>query len=102
MSASVFWRRVADGVVVAVKVTPRAYRPGLGGIAADQEVMRLQIGVREAAEDGRANRAACSALAKALAVPPSAVCVAAGTSNRRKTLHVTGDPFQLEERLAAL
>jgi len=88
--------------MVAVKVTPRARRPGLGVVAADQGGMRLQISVREAPEDGRANRAACATLAEALAVPRSAVSIAAGASSRRKTLHVAGDPAQLQERLASL
>jgi len=102
MTASPFWHGRADGVTVAVKVTPRARRPGLGGVAEDQDGLRLQIAVREAPEDGRANRAACAALAEVLDTPPSRVSVIAGASNRRKTMHVQGDPAQLAERLAAL
>lgn len=97
-----FWRQRDDGIAVAVKVTPRARRPGLGGVAADGEAHRLLIGVNEAPEDGRANRAACAALARALDVPPSSVSVTAGATNRRKTLHVSGDPARLATRLAAL
>jgi len=96
------WRDLADGVAVAVKVTPRARRPGLGGIVPDMGGMRLGIAVSEAPEDGRANRAACAALARALDVSPSAVSVRAGASSRRKTLHVAGDPARLAARLAAL
>ena len=102
MPASPFWRDRHDGVTVSVKVTPRARRPGLAGVAMDQDGLRLLIGVREAPEDGRANRAACAALAEALHVPPSAVSVTVGASNRRKTLHVVGDPAWLGNQLAAL
>lgn len=35
MGDHAFWRRRDDGVAVAVKVTPRARRPGLGGVVAD-------------------------------------------------------------------
>jgi uncharacterized protein len=85
-----------------VKVTPRARRPGLGGIVADAGGVRLAIGVSEPPEDGRANRAACAALARALGLPVSAVSVCAGAGSRRKTLHVAGDPALLAAKLAAL
>ncbi len=97
-----FWRELADGVAIAVKVTPRSRHPGLAGVAADAETARLRIGVREAAEDGRANRAACASLAAALGIPPGAVSVSAGATNRRKTLRVIGEPALLAARLAAL
>ena len=63
---------------------------------------RLRIGVTEAAEGGRANRAACATLAAALDPPPSAVRLALGATNREKTLHVIGDPASLGVKLAAL
>ncbi|GGG19606.1 hypothetical protein GCM10010964_04780 [Caldovatus sediminis] len=56
----------------------------------------------EPPEDGRANRAACAAIAEALGVAPSAVTVVQGASAREKTLHVAGDPRALAERLGAL
>ena len=87
---------------MAVKVTPRARRPGVGGIVADAGGARLAISVREVPEEGRANRAACAALARALDLPLSAVSVTAGASARRKTLQVRGDPRHLAAKLAAL
>jgi hypothetical protein len=102
MADAAFWRLRPDGVAVAIKVTPRARRPGLGGVVADADGPRLRIAVTEAAEDGRANRAACASLATALDVPPSAVSVATGATNRRKLLIVAGDPAALTPRLAAL
>lgn len=89
-------------MAVAVKVTPRARKPGLGGVVADGDGQRLAIGVSAAPEDGRANRAACAGLAAALDVPASSVSVMAGATNRRKTLLVAGDPAALAIRLAAL
>jgi len=97
-----FWRVVGDAVAVAVKVRPRARRPGLHGRAPDTDGERLAIAVREPAEDGRANRAACAALATAVGVPPSQVEVAAGAASRRKTLLVSGDAAVIAARLAAL
>ena len=97
-----FWRTLADGVAVAVKVQPKSRRPGLHGAAPSADGDRLRIGVTEAAEGGRANRAACATLAGALGLPQSAVQVAAGTTSREKTLHVAGNAAELAARLAAL
>ena len=93
-----FWRPLPDGVAVAVKVHPKSRRPGLHGAAAGTDGERLRIGVTEAAEGGRANRAACAALGTA----QSAVRLIAGATSREKMLHVTGDPALLAAKLAAL
>jgi uncharacterized protein (TIGR00251 family) len=98
----VFWRVVGDTVAVAVKVQPRARRPGVHGIVPDTEGERLAIAVREPAEDGRANRAACAALAASVGVSRSQVDVTAGAASRRKTLRVSGDTAMITARLAAL
>jgi uncharacterized protein len=68
----------------------------------DADDERLTIAVREPPEDGRANRAACAALAAAVGVPPSYVQVASGAASRRKTLLVSGDAAAITARLAAL
>jgi uncharacterized protein (TIGR00251 family) len=97
-----FWRTAPDAVLVLVKVQPKSRRPGIQGRAPAPEGERLRIGVTDPAEDGRANRAACATLAKALDVPASAVAVAAGGTFRDKTLRVSGDPERLVARLEAL
>jgi hypothetical protein len=89
-------------VSVAVKVQPKSRRPGLQGAAPFADGDRLRIGVAEAAEDGRANGAACAVLAEALGLPSSAVRLTLGAARREKTLHVTGDPKALAAKLAAL
>jgi uncharacterized protein YggU (UPF0235/DUF167 family) len=98
----VFWHPLTDGVAVAVKVHPRSRRPGVHGIALAADGERLRIGVIEAAEGGRANRAVCAVLATALGTARSAVRLRAGATSREKVLHVTGDPTDLASRLAAL
>ena len=97
-----FWRAAPSGVTVAVKVQPKARRPGLQGAAPTADGLRLRIAVSEPPEDGRANRAACAALAGALRVAPSAVSVTAGVGAREKLLFVSGDPAVLGPRLATL
>ncbi len=95
-----FWRPLPDGVAVAVKVQPKSRRPGLHGATPSADGERLRIGVTEAAEAGRANRAACAALAEVLGLAPSAVRLTIGATSREKTLHVAGDPDHLAARLA--
>lgn len=99
---SCFWWPLPDAIGVAVKVQPKSRRPGLRGRAPSADGDRLRIGVAEPAEGGRANRAACAALADALGLPPSAVTVTAGATSREKTLRVAGDPDALGARLAGL
>jgi uncharacterized protein YggU (UPF0235/DUF167 family) len=99
---TVFWRTVPDGVTVTVKVQPKSRRPGIQGHAMSAHGPCLRIGVNEAAEDGRANSAACVVLARALHVPTSAVAVTLGQTSRDKTLHVAGDASILTTVLETL
>jgi hypothetical protein len=97
-----FWRAEASGVTVRVKVQPKSRRPGLGGLKPAADGPRLAVAVTDAPEDGRANRAACAALAAALGLPASAVEVAQGAASREKLLRVAGDAALLGPRLEAL
>jgi len=92
----------ADGVTIPVRVTPRARKPGLSGRVDAADGPRLAIGVTDPPEDGRANKAVCATLAKALGVPASAVTVAQGASSRLKLLRVAGDPATIAARLEPL
>ncbi len=97
-----FWRTLPDGVSVSVKVQPKSRRPGIQGRSASSHGPCLRIGVNEAPEDGRANRAACALLAEALHLPASSVSVTLGQTSREKTLHVAGDAVALTARLETL
>jgi len=99
---TVFWRGHADGVAVVVKVQPKSRQPGIRGQTNSQRGLCLRIGVSEAAQDGRANRAACMVLAEALGVPASTVTVTLGQTSRDKVLHVAGNTSLLEARLESL
>jgi uncharacterized protein len=97
-----FWRVARGGIAVSVKVQPKARRPGLLGRVPDVEGERLRIAVNEPPEDGRANRAVCETLARALGCPVSAVSVIAGATSRQKTLLVAGEAESLAARLETL
>lgn len=96
------WRPVAGGISIAVKVQPKARRPGVQGTMQSADGPRLKVGVSEPAEDGKANKAACAILARAFGVSTGAVSVVIGASNREKVIHVAGDPEILAARLSSL
>ena len=93
---------VAEGVRVALKVTPKAARAGIAGVEADAAGRAvLKVRVTEAPEGGKANAAVVKLLAQAWKLPKGALRVIAGAKDRRKTLLVAGDPDQLAARLTA-
>jgi uncharacterized protein YggU (UPF0235/DUF167 family) len=97
------FRPAAEGLEVAVRVTPRGGRDAIEGVRTDAGgTAWLQVRVRAAPEGGRANEAVVKLLAKALGVPPSAVELIAGGSGRNKRLLVRGDPVALRQRAVAL
>ena len=97
-----FWRATDDGVTLLVKVQPKSRRPGLHGTVESADGPRLQVGVTEAPEHGRANDAVCALIAQTLGVARSAVQVAVGATSREKRLLVMGDPAQIASRLESL
>ena len=97
------WRSEADGVVLAVRLTPRAPHDRIAGtetLADGRTVLKARV--RAVPEKGKANRALEALLADALDVAPSAAAVVAGGSSRLKTVAVKGEPQSLLARLAAL
>lgn len=97
------WRYSADGIAVAVKVTPRGGRDDIDGIetlANGKAVVKIRV--RAIAEGGEANRAVTELLAKALGVPKRDVRLLSGTTSRQKQIAIDGDPRQLGEALRKL
>ncbi|OWK21098.1 hypothetical protein AJ88_21060 [Mesorhizobium amorphae CCBAU 01583] len=92
-----------DGVDLFVRLTPKAALDRLEGVetAADGR-SHLKARVRAVPENGAANVALEKLVAKALAVPASAVSVVAGGAARLKTLRVLGDPAVLARSIEAL
>jgi uncharacterized protein (TIGR00251 family) len=96
------WRATPEGVALRLKVQPKSRRPGFQGLAEAIDGPRLRLGVTEAPEDGRANRAVCETLARALGVPVAAVAVLQGAASREKTVAVAGDSSALIGKLETL
>ena len=94
-------RRVADGVTVTVRLTPKAGADRIDGVAADAAgAPVLRVRVTAAPEAGKANAALIALMAKRWKLPKSALSIAGGAKDRNKVVHVAGDPAALYERLA--
>lgn len=89
--------------ILRVRVGPGASRAHVGGKWAGPDGdTRLVVRVTAPPEKGKANKAACEAIAKAFGLPKSAVSITAGETDRLKSFALDGDPALLAARLAAL
>lgn len=98
------WFREAGGAtVVSVRLTPRADRDAVEGVAtlADGSAV-LKVRVRALPEDGAANDALVRLMATSLGVPKSAVAVIAGKAQRIKQVRIERPARELADRLDAL
>jgi uncharacterized protein len=96
------WRIGGPGLLVRVRLTPKAARDAVVGIAPTSEGPALQARVRAVPENGAANEALARLLAAWLGVPPTTVVLASGGKSRVKTLAVAGDGTMLAERARRL
>lgn len=97
------WRAAADGVTLAVRLTPKGGRDAVEGIGRDG-AGRTHLRARVAAPpvDGAANAALVKLIAKALGLPKSTISITAGDAARVKTLRIAGDATEIEARLTRL
>ncbi len=100
---------VADGVVVTLKVTPRARHAGIDGLAAlaeeggrgGQASAALKVRVTAPPEDGKANAAVIDLLARSWHLPKRDLTLVTGAADRLKRFHIAGEPDALKARLEA-
>ena len=97
------WSVDADGVTLAVKVTPRASRTEVAGVQ-PQPDGRAALAIRVASPpvDGAANEVLVAFLAKALGVAKSTITLRSGATGRLKIVRIEGDGAMLAGFLAAL
>ena len=85
-----------DGVLVPVRLTPKAGRNRIVGVKPDAEGTRhLAVSVTAVPEDGKANGALIELLAKTWKLPKSTISIAAGARARAKLVRVAGDPARI-------
>ena len=90
----------ADGVRLAVRLTPKASAERIVGLAdeADGGVV-LKVAVTAAPENGKANAALVRLLAYTFHLPPRDLSVVRGLTDRRKVVAVAGAPAALTARI---
>jgi hypothetical protein len=95
-------RAVANGVRVAVRLTPRGRADRLLGIArlADGSPV-LKVSVTAPPAEGRANDALLQLLAREWGVPRRDLAIVGGLKSRSKTVRVDGEPALLLKQLGA-
>jgi uncharacterized protein len=86
------WTSSKEGLLLAVRVTPKGGRDAIDGIAdlADGTCV-LKVRVRAAPSEGEANAALLRVVAGALGVPARAVSLVAGGRGRVKRLQIGGE-----------
>jgi uncharacterized protein (TIGR00251 family) len=95
------FKPVADGVRVAIRLTPKASRNAIAGIAeAGQGESVLKVMVTAVPEAGKANEALIKLLAKEWGIAKSSISLVAGATDRNKILHIAGDAGDLMARLS--
>ena len=98
MSGKAAWRALADGLAVAVRVTPRGGRDALSAGTDEHFAARLAA----APVDGAANAGLVALVAKTFGVPKRAVTIVSGETARLKRLHILGNATVLAEIASAL
>ena len=94
------WSVGPDGVVIAVRLTPKGGRDSIDGIEtlSDGRAV-LKARVRAAPHEGAANEALVALLAKSLGVPPRSVAISSGATSRIKRVHVVGNAAGVAAKL---
>jgi uncharacterized protein (TIGR00251 family) len=77
---------VPGGVLLSVRVVPRAGRSGIAGTRDQALLVRLHA----APVDGAANDELVDVLSEALGVPRRAVTITSGERSRRKSVRIVG------------
>ncbi len=92
MRGSSPWSAVADGVTLAVRLTPKGGRDAVDGVvqlADGRSVLKARVAA--APSDGEANAALTRLIARAVGVPPRDVALTAGATSRIKRFVISGD-----------
>ena len=87
--------------IVAIRVSPRSARPGIGGWREGADGREeLEVKVAEAPADGAANEAVVRLLAKALGISRSELTIISGATSRHKRIAIPFDLTEARRRLS--
>jgi uncharacterized protein (TIGR00251 family) len=95
------WTQRPDGLLVEVRLTPRAAMDRIDGIEwLSDATPVLKARVRAVPEKGKANEAIVKLLARTLGLPASRARLLSGETARRKHILLEGDGAALARNLA--
>jgi len=90
-----------DGLRLAVRLVPKSAADRVVGVAEEEGgAASLKIAVRAAPREGEANEALLRFVASLCKLPRRDVSLALGATQRRKLVHIAGDPARLERILS--
>ncbi|WP_322099284.1 DUF167 family protein [Haematospirillum sp. H1815] len=90
---SLLLKSTADGIRLVVRLTPKAGANAIRSRALEADgTPVLKVSVTAVPENGKANTALIALLAKAWKLPKSTFSIVSGTTDRRKTVQISGDP----------
>src|SRR5262249_25159668 len=93
---------VSDGLRLRVRLTPKARHSAIDGMAAEADgSVALKVGGTAGPGKGRADGGRVELLAKGGRSDRNRLTLESGTTDRRKLLHLAGDPVSLEASLTA-
>lgn len=93
------WRDAKGGVLLTVRLTPKAQRDEVNGLDVFDGAPVLKARVRALPTDGNANEAVEKLIAAWIGLSKSCVTVTSGHKSRLKTLNIEGAPVELHQRL---
>ena len=99
-ATALLFTKDAEGLKVALRLTPGAGKTCISGIAADEkENLDLKASVTASPEGGKANMALIKLLAKVWRLPKTNLSIILGAASRRKTVLIAGGGEALRGRL---
>lgn len=99
VSADPAWRTSRTGIVLSVRLTPGSSRDAIEGVGAYDTQPCIRARVRAVPEKGKANTALEKLVSGWLKIPPSRVRVERGGKSRLKSVAISGDTDDLQEKL---
>ncbi|MHB1206171.1 MAG: DUF167 domain-containing protein [Rhodospirillaceae bacterium] len=90
-----FFRTDGTGMTLSLRVSPKSSRDAIEGVMPTPDGWALKVAVTAPPDKGKANARVVALLAKAFGVAKSKVTVTIGETDRRKVVHLAGDPKAL-------
>ena len=95
-------QETSDGTALRVRLRPGASANRIEGLQVlDDGQAVLQVRVTAVAEKGKADKALIALLAKTFKLPKSDIEIAAGRTDRRKTLAIAAPPGETKSKILA-